>query len=99
MDETEMQGLQEDVLYEDRINLALSALQSNQVPSLRKAAVLYRVAESTLRYHQRGYGFQRNAQVNNRKLTATEEKVLLQRIILLDNRGLSPSLPFVRRMA
>jgi hypothetical protein len=94
-----MQGLQEDVLYEDRINLALSALQSNQVPSLRKAAVLYRVAESTLRYHQRGYGFQRNAQVNNRKLTATEEKVLLQRIILLDNRGLSPSLPFVRRMA
>ena len=39
------------------------------------------------------------AQVNNCKLTATEEQVLLDQIISLDNHGFSPILPFVQQMA
>jgi hypothetical protein len=90
---------QESPSYEERIHLALQAVQLDQVSSIRKAAVLYKVNRSTLQNRQRGGSGRRDAQTNNRELTPTEEKVLLQRIVALDNHGLSPSLPFVRRMA
>ncbi|KAM4066302.1 DDE superfamily endonuclease [Hirsutella rhossiliensis] len=76
--------------YEIRIDLAIQAIQSSQVPSIRAAATLYDVTRAIL---------QNRLHVNNRKLTATEEQALLNRIISLDERGFSPTLPFVRRMA
>lgn len=76
-----------------------NAIRLVQVPRIRSAAALYNVSESTLRYRKRGHVAQRDTQVNNRKLTATEEQALIDRIISFDERGLSPTLPLVRRMA
>lgn len=85
--------------YETRTDLAVQAIQSSQVPSIRAAATLYDVSNTTLQRRLHGRVTRRVAQVNNRKLTATEEQALLNRIISLDGRGFSPTLPFVRRMA
>ena len=52
-----------------------------------------------MNYRLKGRPTRRNAQVNNRRLTPTEEKILIQRIISLDNNGFSPTLPFVRSIA
>ena len=79
----------EDILYETRLNLALQAIQSSQAPSIRATAALYNIPRTTLQDQLC------NAQVNNRKLTPTEEQALLDRIISLDERGLSPTLPLV----
>jgi hypothetical protein len=40
-----------------------------------------------------------DAQINNCKLTTTEEKALLQRVKSLDNNRFSPTLPFIEKMA
>jgi len=89
----------EDIPYETRLNLALQAIQSSQAPGIRATAALYNIPRTTLQDQLHGRAMLRNAQVNNRKLTPTEEQALLDRIISLDERGLSPTLPLVRRMA
>ena len=89
----------EDIPYETRLNLALQAIQSSQGSSIRAAAALYNIPRTTLQDQLHGTVMQRDAQINNRKLTPTEEQALLDRIISLDEHGLSPTLPLVRRMA
>ena len=89
----------EDIPYKTRLNLALQAIQSSQVRSIRAAAALYNIPRTTLQDQLHGGGTRHDAQVNNRKLTPTEEQALLDRIISLDERGLSPTLPLVRQMA
>ena len=88
-----------DIPYEKRLDLAISAIQSSSITSIRKAATLYDVSFSTLRYRLCGRAMRRDAQVNNCTLTATEEQALIDRIIELDNHGYSPSLLYVRSMA
>jgi hypothetical protein len=85
--------------YEERFNLAIQAIQLSQVASIRAAAALYDIPESTLNDRLNGRAARKDAQVNNRKLTPTEEQVLLQRIASMDERGMPPTLPFVQRMA
>ena len=68
-----------NLLYEEKVDLALNAIQLAQVPSIRAAADLYDVNEGTLRYRKRGHVVRRDAQVNNRKLTATEEQATHQK--------------------
>jgi hypothetical protein len=85
--------------YENRLDLALKAIELSQVTSIRAAAALYGVSRATLQNRLRGRVTRRDAQVNNRKLTSTEELALLDRIKSFDDHGLSPTLPFVRRMA
>ncbi len=86
-------------LYEERVNLALNAVQLSQISSLRAAAALYNVSLTTLYARRRGRVTRHAGQVNNHKLTATEEQVLLDRIKSLDDQGFSPTLPFIQRMA
>jgi len=85
--------------YEERFNLAIQAIQLSQVPSIRAAAALYDVPETTLKDRLRGRVARKDAQINNRKLSPTEEQALLQRIASMDERGMPPTLPFIRRMA
>jgi hypothetical protein len=47
----------------------------------------------------KGRTIRHNVQINNRKLTITEEKALLQHVKSLDNNGFSPTLLFVTKMA
>ena len=88
-----------DIPREKRLELALEVIRSHQPPSIRAIAALYQVSYSTLSRRLRGQVSRSNGQVHNRKLTPTEEQTLFQRIVSLDERGLSPSLPLIRKMA
>ena len=88
-----------DIPGEKRLELALEAIRSRQLPSIRAAASLYQVSLATLSRRLRGQPSRCNGQAPNRKLTPIEEQALRQRIISLDERGFSPALPFVRKMA
>jgi len=85
--------------YEKRLDLAISAIQSSNDISIRKAAILYNVSHATLARRAHGYATRRDAQTLNRRLTTSEEQVLINRIIELDDHGYSPTLPYVRQMA
>ena len=88
-----------DLSYDQRFDLAITAIQTSQISSIRHASKLYEVPFTTLRDRLSGRITRHNAQINNRKLTTTEEKALLQRVKSLDNNGFSPTLPFVEKMA
>jgi hypothetical protein len=87
------------LLPEKRLDLAIQAFNSGQVASIRAASRLYEVPYTSVHNRLNGLTTRHNAQVNNRRLTSTEEKTLIQRIKLLDDNGFSPTLPFVRNMA
>jgi hypothetical protein len=81
---------------EGRVLLALQAYKRGQVSSLRKASVLYTVPFSSLQDRYRGRTTRENAQNHNRKLTSTEESVLIQWILSMNERGRSPRVTIVR---
>ena len=85
--------------YEERINLAISAIQASTVQTIRQAAALYDVDRTTLARRLRGRATRRDAQASNRRLTPSEEQALINRIIELDNHAYSPTLSHVRQMA
>jgi len=85
----------ETLPYEERFNLALQAIELFQVLSIRIAAALYDVPATTLQDRLNGHIARKDAQVNNRKLSPTEEQALLQRIVSMDERGMPPTLLFI----
>ncbi|XP_044718740.1 helix-turn-helix, psq domain-containing protein [Hirsutella rhossiliensis] len=58
---------------EERVLLAVKAYQQGQFDSTHKAATAYDIPHSTVSGRLRGARPRRDAQMNNRKLTATEE--------------------------
>ncbi|EAQ87051.1 hypothetical protein CHGG_08304 [Chaetomium globosum CBS 148.51] len=85
--------------HEDRIQLALEALRSGQIKIIRNAADAFGVPKSTLHRRVKGGGTRQEAQVKNRKLRPTEEAALIQWIESLDDRGMSPTIGYIRQMA
>jgi Tc5 transposase DNA-binding domain len=83
---------------EGRIALAIQAFEKGQFSSLRAAASSY-VPYSTLKHRAHGRVARRDSQPTNRKLTDTEESVLLEWIISRDQRGMSPRHGHVQQMA
>ena len=88
-----------NLLPEKRIDLAIQTIQTSQILNIKTAAQLYNVPYTTLHHRLKGRMTRHNVQINNRKLTTTEEKALLQRVKSLDNNGFSPTLSFVQKMA
>src|SRR5450432_2354198 len=84
---------------EGRIALAVQAYSQGYFSSLRAAASAYDVPESTLRSRVKGVSSRRDSEPRNRKLTITEESTLVQWILSMDQRGLSPRSDSVRQMA
>ncbi|KJZ68300.1 hypothetical protein HIM_12308 [Hirsutella minnesotensis 3608] len=84
---------------EERVLLAVRAYQQGQFKSTRKAAAAYDVPQSTVSDRLRGVIRRRDAQMNNLKLTATEETALVQWILSMDERGMPPTVAYTRRMA
>jgi hypothetical protein len=84
---------------ERNIQLALSALNTNQIQSVRRAAAVFNVPESTLRDRRAGKPYRRDHQPNCRKLTPVEEEVIVSYILDLDLRGFPPRYDAVRDMA
>ena len=77
---------------ETRIQLAIQALDSSQIFSLRSAASVYNIPESSLQTRRAGTTLQRNCTPNLIKLTVTKEEAIKQYILKLDSRGFAPPL-------
>jgi hypothetical protein len=82
-----------------RLALSIHAIQNKQTKSLRQAARLYSIPETTLRERIRGTLPQATANAQKRKLHPTEAQALVRWILDLDQRGFPPYIIDVRRMA
>jgi hypothetical protein len=87
------------VQNEGRIQLAIQAFKSRQFKSLSAAVAAYDVAYSTAYDRMKGRPARVDSRTTTTKLTATEESVLVQWILSMDNRGLAPRAPAVQQMA
>ena len=86
-------------LNEADIQLAVQAIKRDATLSQRQAAKIYRVSQSTLSTRLAGASLRRNCAPNLIKLTSTEELVIVQHILKLDERGYLPRLTDVEDMA
>jgi hypothetical protein len=89
----------ESLLNEDRILLAIKALNSDATLSERRAAAMYRVSRTTLRDRRAKTASRRDTHPNSSKLLRHEEDTIVQYIRKLDERGFAPTLSYVREMA
>ena len=84
---------------EGRLTLSKQAIQTKQISSFRRAARLYNIPRSTLQDRVNGALPQATANAQKRKLRPTEEQVLVEWILDLDQRGFPSYIIDVRRMA
>jgi len=85
--------------HEERLQLAINALNLGQIPSIRKAAATFDVPYTSLRGRVVGRVPRQQSQLSSRKLRETEEAALVQWIKSLDDRGMSPTIGYIRQMA
>ena len=84
---------------EGRLSLALHAYSIGTCKSIRAAATLYDVSRVTLTRRYNGTLLRQSTRQASYKLTLTEEQVLLQRILDLDEQGFLPQISIVRDTA
>ena len=82
-----------------RLELAIRAIQTGQLTSVRKAAQLYDIPRTTLRDRLTGTKQRLLTDRTKRKLTETEEDTLLRWILTMDARGAPLRPTTVRNMA
>ena len=76
----------ERLTKESRMNLAVQAKKGNQKLSYKKLSSIYDIAETTLKARCNGRRARTDIIPNSRKLTPTEEKSIIERILNLDTR-------------
>jgi hypothetical protein len=84
---------------EGRIELALKAYHTHQFRSLHRAADAFNIPPSTLTNRFNGKLPRPTKRANGHNLTTTEEQTIVQYILDLDSRGVSPRLCEVEDMA
>ncbi|KAF1922400.1 uncharacterized protein M421DRAFT_44060 [Didymella exigua CBS 183.55] len=84
---------------ETHIQLALQAIQQDATLSVRRAAAIYQVSQSTLGTRLTGTSSRRDCKPNMIRMTSTEEEVIIRHILDLDTRGFAPTYDAVRDMA
>lgn len=84
---------------EARVILAIQTLQKNPKLSVRKAALIYSIPETTLRRRRKNIPSRADTTPKSRKLTDEEETHLIQHILDLDSRFQLPRLRDVEDMA
>jgi hypothetical protein len=89
----------ESLSREDRLVLALQALESDASLSQRRAADIYNVHESTLRNRRARTASRRDIQPNRSRLQKHEQETVIQYIRKLDARGFTPTISYVQHMA
>jgi hypothetical protein len=89
----------ESLPNEDKILLAIKALNSDATLSERRAAAMYRVSRRTLRDQRAKTASRRNTHPNSSKLSRQEEDTIVQYIRKLDKRGFASTLSYVREIA
>jgi hypothetical protein len=89
----------ENLLNEGSIELTIQAIEPDAMLSQRRAANIYRVSQSTISDRLAEACQRRDCTPNSMKLINTEELVVFQHVIKLDERGYSPRLTDVEDMA
>ncbi len=84
---------------EARVILALEAIRNDEKLSLRAAAKLYNVLESTLRSRRASVSARRDTTPNSRRLTDSKEKAIVQYVFELALRSFLLRLCGVEDMA
>ncbi len=87
------------VEQEGRLQLAIQAMDNGTIKHLKAAARLYDVSRDTLRRRRAGTIARHEMSAPTRKLTDSEEEVLVNWILDMDSRGYSPRVAEVRRKA
>jgi hypothetical protein len=87
------------VSNEADVQLTISSINSSQIQSNRKAAIIFSVSERTIRRRRAGIPARRDYQPKSKKLTQREEQVIVSYILDLDGRGFAPTYEAVRDMA
>jgi hypothetical protein len=77
--------------------LATEALAKSQITSIRRAATAYTVPWSTLQTRRQGVRTKHATPAATRKLTDTEEEVLIKYIFKLNNKGFPPQHLIMRK--
>jgi hypothetical protein len=85
--------------HENRLQLAIEALNSGQIKRIKVAAATFDVPYSTLQNRLQGRVSRQQSQVGHRKLHPTEETAPIRRIESMDDRGMSPTIGYIRQMA
>ena len=88
-----------DPKQDGRLELAIQAIKSDRVTSVRRAAQLYDVPRSTLQDRLNGNKQRVLANLTKRKLTKTKELTRLHWILSMDKRGAPFRPTTVRDMA
>ena len=81
------------------MSLAISALNSRQIQSSRRATATYNIPKSMLRDRHAKKLTQRDCKPKSKKLTKLEEEVVVKHILDLNSRGFAPTLGTIRDMA
>jgi DDE superfamily endonuclease/Tc5 transposase DNA-binding domain/helix-turn-helix, Psq domain len=81
--------------HKERLQLAIHAITNKKISSIRKAAYMYGVSETTIRRRMKYI----EKHDRRRKLTITEEATLVQWCITYDKRGAPIRLETLRQMA
>jgi hypothetical protein len=84
---------------EGRVLLAISAIQKQEIRSIREAARVFDICHETLRRRLNGRTSRSEIRANSHKLTQNEEESLIQWILSLDRRGAAPRPSHIREMA
>ena len=84
---------------EARIMLAIEATQAANKISVRKAATLYEVSETSVRHRMNGHPSRAECRANGHILEPTEEDAVVQYILDLDMRRFLPRVVGVEDMA
>jgi hypothetical protein len=66
------------VEQEGRIQLAIKAIENHDIPSIRQAAQVFNVPNSTLQDQMQGHLFQGELRNQNLRLSQTQEESLIQ---------------------
>lgn len=88
---------QEEKSQEERISLAIQAINARQIRSIRAASRTYNVPLSTLVHRLQGR--KPREAIRHQKLTADEEKLLIERIVSMDERGYPLRMDSMKRAA
>ena len=84
---------------ESQVILAVQTVRNDPAMTVRRAASIFNVPESTVRDRIKGKRARSDVRVNNTRLTELEEKILIRYILDLDSRGFAPRLHDVEDIA
>ena len=93
------QNARKSTEQEGRVLLAIEAIQTKQITSIREAARRFDVPLTTLQRRLAGHTNRSETRANGHKLSQIEEESLIRWVVSMDTRGAPPRQSHVRDMA